>query len=176
MRIRRATRRDIDVLVAQRRGMFAAMRRYTPEAHAIGDRAYRRWLIPRLRSGRFVAWLAVTRAGRAVAGGAVWLREEQPRPGVPAGLVPYLMSMYTESEYRGRGLAMGIVEVAARWARRRGFTWMLLHASREGARLYRRLGWKPRPEMWLGLNAEPRGAPREARPWRVGLSRRIPYR
>ena len=140
----------------------------------MGDRAYRKWVVPRMRSGRFVAWLAVTSAGRPVAGGALWTREEQPRPGVPAGRVPYLMSMYTDPEFRGRGLATRIVKAAVDWSRRNGFTWMLLHASRMGRPIYRRMGWKPRPEMWVAVRPASRGRGGDPRPWRLGLAKSRP--
>src|SRR6185503_18042572 len=88
IRIRTATLRDLDVLVRQRRRMFEEMRPYSEEEHAVGDREYRRWAKRLMANGDFVAWIAETGAGAAVAGGAIWLQERQPRPGLAAHKIP----------------------------------------------------------------------------------------
>jgi len=44
-----------------------------------------------------------TKDGRVVGGGSVWLREVQPYTGFQGGKIPYLMSIYTDPYYRGRG-------------------------------------------------------------------------
>jgi GNAT superfamily N-acetyltransferase len=151
LRIRRTTLRDLDVLVRQRRGMFESMQSFSPEEHAVGDREYRRWA-KRLMSKRgFVGWIAETAAGRPVAGGAVWLREHLPRPGKAAQKIPYLISMYTEPEFRGRGLASRIVKEAMHWSQRNGHAVMTLHASKQGRRVYSRLHWERTWEMRVRL-------------------------
>jgi GNAT superfamily N-acetyltransferase len=149
-RVRRAALEDLDVLVAQRRRMFEDMGGFGAEEHAVGDREYRRWVRRLMPKGEFVAWI-VEAGGRAVAGGAVWLQERQPRPGRAAQKAPYLLSMFTEPPFRGRGLASMIVRTAARWAAREGYDFMTLHGSREGRRVYAKLGWKRTWEMRLSL-------------------------
>ena len=104
-KIRLATLDDIDVLVSQRHRMFEEMRHRSEEEHAVGDKAYRKWAADNMREGTLVCFLAETVRGRPVAGGCVWLREEQPHPGFSGGGTPYLLSMYTEPDFRGRGLA-----------------------------------------------------------------------
>ncbi len=154
IRIRRATTRDLDVLVDQRRKMFEEVRPRTPEEHAIGDRAYRAWARRLMRARQFVGFLAVSPAGRVVAGGCVWLQPGQPSPGSGARFMPYLLSMYTEPEYRHRGIATRIVREAMRWGRERGYPRMTLHASRFARRMYRGLGWERTWEMRVDLGAE----------------------
>jgi len=141
-KLRRATMRDIDVLVDQRHRMYEDMRRRSKEEHAVGDRAYKTWALKRMRKGELVCFLAEDSSGRAVAGGCLWLREEQPGPGYPGGRIPYLMSMYTEPQSRRRGLASLVVKEAMRWSRKEGYEWMTLHASKTGRKVYRNLGWK----------------------------------
>ena len=151
IRIRRATLRDLDALVLQRRRMFEELgRRFTPEQYARHDREYRGWVKRLYRKGDYVAWIAVS-AGAAVAGGAVWLQERQPRPGSAATKAPYLLSMYTEREFRGRGLATRIVKEAMRWAKRQGHAFMTLHASKQGRRVYTRLRWERTWEMHIRI-------------------------
>jgi len=151
IRIREATLHDLDLLVRQRRGMFEAMQPFSPEEHEIGDREYRRWAKRLMSSGDFVGWIAETLAGRPVAGGAVWMREQQPRPGKAAFKIPYLLSMYTEPKFRGRGLATRIVREAMRWSRKNGHAVMTLHASKQGRGVYSRLRWERTWEMRIKL-------------------------
>jgi GNAT superfamily N-acetyltransferase len=59
--------------------------------------------------------------------------------------------MYTEPEYRGRGLAKSIVAPAIGWCRGEGFAWVSLHASDAGRHLYENLAFKPTNGMRLML-------------------------
>ena len=148
IRIRKATLQDLPVLIHHRRRMFEDMpRRYSAEEYAAHDREYRRWAKRLMSKGELVAWIAETAGGAAVAGGAVWLQERQPRPGKPAHKAPYLLSMYTEREFRGRGLASRIVKEAMRWSRKNGYTFMTLHASTQGRSVYKKLQWERTWEM-----------------------------
>ena len=163
IRIRRATSRDLDVLVRQRREMWREIADHTEGELDAADRVYRPWARRRLKSGILVAWVAETRDRRVVAGGCVWLQEIQPRPGRTDQAQPYLLSMYTEPEARGGGLASRIVREALRWARARGYARMTLHASDFGRRVYERLGFTRTWEMRYRLR--PRAASRApARP------------
>jgi GNAT superfamily N-acetyltransferase len=142
MKIRTATLRDLALLVRHRRGMFADL---GVESTASDDRRYRAWARAHLKSGTLVGFIA----GKA-SSGCVWLQPVQPRPGGKSH-VPYLLSMYTEPEWRGRGLATRIVGAAMRWCRARGFARMSLHASTMGRRVYTKLGWKRTWEMKVDL-------------------------
>ena len=147
--IRRATLGDIPVLVRHRRRMFEDVR-WNPAPSDADDRRYRAWLRSRLKSGRFVAFVAEIR-GEIAASGGVWLQEVQPRPGWPQKNHPMLLSMFTEPKFRGRGLASRIVRAAMNWGRERGYGRMYLHASRLGRPVYRKLGWERTWEMKIEL-------------------------
>jgi len=157
VRIRQATLQDLDVLVRQRRGMWRDISDHTEAQLDAADREYLRWARPRLKSGTLVGFLAETREGRVVAGGCVWLQEIQPMPGRPDREQPYLLSMYTEPEYRGRGLATRIVRETIRWARARGYFRITLHASELGRSLYRKQGFTRSWEMRFRVQPRPRG-------------------
>ena len=96
------------------------------------------------KARRLVCYVAVTEDEKVVAGGAIWLRENHPSPGFAGGKIPYLLSFYTDPQYRGRGLATLIVKEAMKWARERGYPWMTLHASPMGRGIYEKLGWRAR--------------------------------
>lgn len=150
--IRQASLRDLDALVEQRHEMFEDLRHRTPTEHHIGDQAYREFVPEMIRKKRFVGFLAVTKDGLPVAGACIWLKEVQPHPGkTRPRKTPYLMSVYTLPEFRGRGLATRLVKETMKWSRKRGFTQMTLHASKMGRHLYKALGWERTWEMRVNL-------------------------
>jgi GNAT superfamily N-acetyltransferase len=160
--IRVATVRDLDALVRHRRGMWEDIGGYEAKQLDAHDRLYRRWAREKIRTGKFIAWVAV-RGGEVVASGAVWLQPTQPHPKVRLGPVPYLLSMYTEPEHRGNRLASRIVLETMRWARTEGYPRMTLHASDMGRNVYSRVGWKRTWEMRAKMDREP---PRKKGPHR----------
>jgi len=107
---------------------------------------YRGWIRGHLARGELEAVVAEV-GGRPVGSGALWWMPAHPRPGLPDPVEPYIMSMYTEPEYRGLGLATDIVEALLARARRRGAFRVLLHASAQGRPVYERLGFEPTTEM-----------------------------
>ncbi len=150
-RIRAATLRDLDVLVLHRRHMWEDLGERGARALGSADSVYRRWARQRLRTRRLAGFIAEDAQGMPVASGCVWLRSAQPRPGRSLAPLPYLLSMYTEPEVRGRGLATRIVREAIRWCRREGHSRLILHASAQGRGLYRRLGFTRTWEMRLPI-------------------------
>jgi GNAT superfamily N-acetyltransferase len=150
--IRKATLDDLDALVRHRHMMFEDMEPRTEEEHSIGDATYRRWAKKMMNDGRLVFFLAEGARGRVVAGGGVWLFERQPRLGDKGGLAPYLLSMYTDPEFRCRGLGTSIVRSAEDWSREHGYPRITLHASKMGRKLYAKLGWKRSWEMYKELS------------------------
>ena len=151
-RVAEAAAKDIEVLVRQRHMMFEEMRHPSEAQHRAADSTYRRWARSRLRSGKLRGVLVIAPGGKVAAGGCVWLREVQPAPGRAARVMPYLMSMYTEPEFRRRGLASLIVKDSMNWARKNGYARMTLHASEAGRRVYSRLGWDRSWEMRADLS------------------------
>ena len=139
------------VLVDHRLGMWRDIGGRTPQQLAAHRAIYRRWIVPRIRSGEVIVLLFEVPRRGVVASGGIWFRPEQPRPGAQQSSVPYLFSMYTEPELRGRGLASKIVREAVRICRRRGFTRVTLHAAPMARRIYRRLGFERAWEMRLSL-------------------------
>jgi len=164
-RLRLATARDTDLLVAHRRKMWEAIGGRSVADLDCADPVYRRWLLRELRRGNFLGFLVERARDRAVAGsGAIWLVPSQPRPG-PLGRerMPYILSMFTDPAYRGRGVASRIVRAQVRWAEANGYSRIFLHASAMGRSVYAALGFVPGNEMRLDLPAGARSA-RRSRP------------
>jgi GNAT superfamily N-acetyltransferase len=156
--LRPAAPGDLELLVRHRRRMWEDMGLLPAGAHDPSEDAYRGWLATRLASGEVVGWVAAAE-GRPVASGLLWFQACQPRPKVPDGVIPYLMSLWVEPEARRQGLARRITEAAIAEARSRGHRRVGLHASKAGRPLYEALGFRPSDELWLDLPPEgPAGA------------------
>lgn len=148
--VRQASVDDLEVLVTLRCGMFESMGVGDAASRDQQNRDFRRWVRPRLRRGEYVGFVAWA-GEEAVAGAAVWLCERQPAPGFAGGRLPYLLSVYTDPRFRGRGLATRTIKAAMAWCRDQGYRSMTLHASPAGRRLYARLGWERTWQMRVEL-------------------------
>ena len=145
-RVRAATVRDLGLLVRHRRGMFEEMGEKNKRALDRHDRMYRSWARTRLRRAELAGFIAEVN-GVAAASGCVWLQARQPRPDSDGRGVPYLLSMFTERAYRGKGLATRIVKAAHAWCRKHRHHRISLHASEMGRGVYQKLGYERTWEM-----------------------------
>ena len=157
IRVRRATLKDVDELVHQRRAMWEDLGVKGEAEHDRADRIYHRWVRSRMKNERLSGWIAEKPDGTVAGGGCVWLQEVQPRPHRKGRLQPYLLSMYTEPEFRGRGVASKVVQAAIDWTRKQGFERLQLHASEMGRGVYTRLGFKRTWEMRLNTASPHKG-------------------
>jgi GNAT superfamily N-acetyltransferase len=152
IRIRPSRPDDLELLVRHRQGMWRDVGTYAEPDIRSAAPAYRRWLRRERREARFYGFVAETVEGTPVGSGAVWLQPVQPRPGALARAhMPYIMSMYTERPWRGRGVATRLVETMIEWSRRRRYSRITLHASVQGHPVYRRVGFEDSNEMRLNL-------------------------
>ncbi len=156
LRVRRATLRDIDVLVHQRRAMWTALGIKDKVALETGNKDYERWAWTRLKKHQFFGWIVEDTKNRVAGGGCVWLQTVQPRPHRVGTTQPYILSMYTEPEFRGLGVASMVVNAAIDWCKKARYARLMLHASEMGRGVYRRLGFKRTWEMRLDLSTSQR--------------------
>jgi GNAT superfamily N-acetyltransferase len=78
---------------------------------------------------------------RIVASGVGTTCTRLPGPDNPSGRYGYIASMATEPEWRGQGLARGIVAALLDWFGAQGIDRVDLHASAAGDRIYRTFGF-----------------------------------
>jgi len=123
---------------------------YEKEVRAT-ERGTRKWIVDKLSQGRLIGFIVRAPGGEVAGSGCIWLREEQPRPNTMRLEIPYLMSMYTEKEYRRKGVAKLVVREAIKWCRRHNYDRLSLHASKYGKPLYEGLGFESSNEMRLRL-------------------------
>ena len=148
--VARATLRDIDTLVQQRRAMWEDLGIYNRDILDRADRVYKPWAKTRLRRGELRAWVVRNRDSVA-GGGCLWLQPVQPRPRSPMKVQPYLLSMYTDPKFRRRGVASMVVQEAIDWCRKNGYHRLMLHASDMGRKVYRNFGFHRTWEMRLDV-------------------------
>jgi GNAT superfamily N-acetyltransferase len=154
--LRPASPDDARVIAWHRARMFQDMGEISPANFDILLEEARRWTESALERGEYVGWLGVSQANPGIiAGGAgVQLRQVPPHPsrppaaaGIAKGKHAIVLNVFTEPEWRRRGLATLLLRQLLDWAREKQLDSLLLHASADGRSLYERLGFVATNEM-----------------------------
>lgn len=161
--VRRATTEDAAIIARHRVGMFADMGILPDDLRgALTDETleYLRDAIPR---GEYLGFLAAPASDprTVIAGAGVQRRRVLPHPltrdGSPRiarGNQGIVLNVFTESEWRRRGIAALLMQHVLDWAASANLDTLVLHASGDGRPLYERLGFVPTNEMrYTRLNA-----------------------
>jgi len=149
--LREANLDDLLTLVNQRRIMFVeATNAKNQKALDDMDSAYKNYIKKALTEGSFKAWI-VEMNKKIVAGGAISIYEQPPRPQDHTLRYVYVHSIYTDPEYRRQGLARKILEHIINWCRENGLKTLTLHAVEVSRPLYESLGFQPTTEMRMFL-------------------------
>jgi ribosomal protein S18 acetylase RimI-like enzyme len=144
--LRRASTDDINTLVAHRRAMFRDMGHRDETALDTMAAKCHTWLLTKMNQGEYLAWLAMAPDGAIVAGSGLWLMDWIPHM-VGSGRRGNILNVYTEVEFRRRGLAGELVKAAMLWCRTNGVDVVVLHASSDGRHLYESMGFVGSNEM-----------------------------
>jgi len=102
-----------------------------------------------LADGSYHHWLALDSSGRVSGGGGVLLCPWPPNPLDPCTERAVILNVYTEPEFRKRGIARQIMLTILAWVKQQGLRSVNLHASDEGRPLYEQLGFEATNEMRL---------------------------
>jgi GNAT superfamily N-acetyltransferase len=133
--------------------MFRDMGQVPTDALAVGLlEASTKALRALLHNGSYVGWLAVTDQDRVLAGAGAHVRPQLPRISqdrttIVCEPVPLVVNVYTERDYRGRGIALHLTNTLLGWAAEQGCDRVLPHASDAGRPLYQSLGFVATNEM-----------------------------
>ena len=149
VRIRPAGSQDIPHILHHRRSMYAEMGRGDAAAYGKMLEATEAYLRAAMPSGAYTAWMAETLEGRVIAGAGVAISPWPGSPDDPSGRRALVLNVYTEPEFRRRGIARRIMETAIAWCREQGLGSVSLHASDFGRALYETLGFRQTNEMRL---------------------------
>lgn len=147
--IREATANESEIILHHRRSMFRDMGEGTVEELGRMVEVARPWLAQALADGTYRHWLALDRSGCVAGGGGVLLCPWPANPKDPCTERAVILNVFTEPEFRRRGVARLIMETILDWIQGRGMRSVNLHASDEGRPLYEKLGFAATNEMRL---------------------------
>jgi GNAT superfamily N-acetyltransferase len=149
--IRTATPKDVAIVMDHRRKMFLDIGYTDENALAAMEESAEPFFKNGLANGSYHAWFVENGEKRVVAGGGVIVLKYPASVREPHPTRATIVNMYTEREYRRRGLAKTLMETMIEWCRKEGFRAISLHASPDGRPLYESLGFLPTNEMRLML-------------------------
>ena len=149
--IRAATPADIAHILRHRRAMFQEMGLAPAAALDHMEHVSETYLKTALADGSYLGWLAQAAHGRVVAGGGLVIVRWPGFPLEPEPRRAWILNIYTDPDFRRRGLATRITKEIVDWCRAAGFASVSLHASDDGRPLYQALGFQPTNEMRLQL-------------------------
>lgn len=150
IKIREGTVADIATIARHRCRMCEDMNYTDTIALSTMVAATAEYLKTAIPEGSFRSWLACDN-DKVVAGGAVVI---VPWPAHAYDLEcrrATILNVYTDPEYRRRGIARQIMETMIAWCKQEGFARVTLHASEHGRHLYESLGFVQNNEMRLTL-------------------------
>ncbi len=145
---RSATADDAELIARQRCSMFIDAGQADEALTKTVFEKFVPWVRPKLEDGSYMGWL-VSNDGVVVAGAGMWLMNFPPHWMDVEPVRAYLLNFYVDPEFRGHGIAYGLLKTAVNDARRRGIRVVSLHASKFGKPLYERNGFEPTNEMIL---------------------------
>ena len=148
--VRRASTDDINTLVAHRRAMFVDMGYRDEKALDSMAGKCQAWLLTRMNRAEYLAWLAIAPDRSIVAGTGLWLMDWPPHM-IGIGRRGNILNVLTAVEFRRRGLAGELMKAAMQWCRSNGIDIVVLHASPDGRRLYKSMGFVGSNEMRITL-------------------------
>ena len=149
IKIREAMPGEAAIILHHRRSMFRDMGEGTVEELDRMVEAARPWLARALADGSYRHWLALDSSNHVVGGGGVLLCPWPANPRDPCAQRAVILNVYTESEFRKRGVARQVMLVILDWLRAQGLRSVNLHASQEGRHLYEKMGFEATNEMRL---------------------------
>ena len=149
--IREALPSEAAIILHHRRSMFRDMGEGTVAELDRMVEVAGPWLRKALDDGSYRHWLALDASGRVAAGGGVLLCPWPANPKDPCTERAVILNIFTEPEFRKRGIARQVMLTILDWIRGRGLRSVNLHASKEGRALYEKLGFELTNEMRLKM-------------------------
>jgi ribosomal protein S18 acetylase RimI-like enzyme len=143
------TAADIDLVCRHREEMFRISNTpgRTEEVLRTMTLHFRAWLTPRLADGSYFGFI-LEEDGNPVAGIGLMMIDWPPHPSHPSqDKRGYVLNVFVESDYRGRGLGKFLMDTGEAELIKRGISFAILHATQMGVPLYERLGWSKTSEM-----------------------------
>lgn len=147
---KKATIEDIDILTETRTEVLRAANQLPDDADMseVKRQSYN-YYKEALRDGTHIAYLIFDK-NRFVGAGGISFFQVMPTYHNPSGKKAYIMNMYTDPDYRRRGIASKTLGMLIGDAKSRGITAISLEATAAGRPLYEKYGFvKMNDEMEL---------------------------
>jgi GNAT superfamily N-acetyltransferase len=155
--IRVATASDLELISWHRAQMFRDMGELTAGLFESFRTQSLQSLQRMFEQKNYLGWLASSQnqPAKIIAGAGALLRETPPHPepnangkiDIVSGRQAVIVNVYTEPEWRRRGLAALLMKTIIDWTREQGIESVVLHSSDQGRGVYERLGFVPTSEM-----------------------------
>lgn len=154
---RRALASDAEVIADHRVAMFSDLGLLNEALRSPMREASIAWLGEAIPRDEYVGYLAYlsSEPHHIIAGVGMLLRNAPPTvtrtaaPELKTGLQALVINVYTEREWRGKGIARQLMSALLEDARHCSVIDVVLHASVDGRHLYETLGFVPTNEMRL---------------------------
>ena len=144
---RRATVEDAGLITWHRKAMFADMRDAEEAVLDEMTRNFGPWVRRMIAEEKYAGWIT-SDGERAVGSAGLLILDWAPHFLDPkCDKRGYILNVFVEQEYRGRGIAKALTLECIAEAKRRGVGVVALHASKKGQPVYERLGFKASNEM-----------------------------
>ena len=151
-KIRVATPKDIEAILAHRRGMFEDMGFTAPMVLDQVVAASRNFIEAGLTNGSYRGFLAVTDQDAVIAGAGLAITDWLAHPAAPKqSRRAYILNVYTSPEHRRKGLARKLMHAVLDHCKAEGFITAWLHASEQGRPMYESMGFEATNEMKILL-------------------------
>lgn len=136
---------DIPTLVQHHRRMFEEIRKsknLAMDKQKLNemDISYRDKLNNEIKNGICKAWV-IKEKDQIIASGAISITSMVPNPDDSSYYIGYLHSVFTENEFRKRGLAEKVVNGILDYCKSNNINRVLLNASEAGRSVYEKIGF-----------------------------------
>ena len=140
--VRQATLRDIDTIVELRMKLLHELGIIKKiEGSDTLRTATRGYFIKKIQTGEFAVWIAES-GSDTVSMTCIHFIENPPESENITGIEAFVMDIYTEREWRGRGIASTLLEKVIQYARDRNTKKLILDTIGTDRRIYEKRGFK----------------------------------
>lgn len=138
---------DGELITRHRKAMFADMRDAPEPVLDEMARHFGPWVRRMITENKYAGWIT-SDGERPIASTGLLILDWAPHFLDPAcDQRGYILNIFVEPEFRGRGIAKALTLECMTEAKRRGIGVLALHASKKGQPVYEKLGFKTSNEM-----------------------------
>ncbi|MFX1566953.1 MAG: GNAT family N-acetyltransferase [Promethearchaeota archaeon] len=140
--LRKANLNDIDKLIEFRIEFLKEIQEYPPyKEFEIFQNSLKEYLLTKMKNNKFVAWFAEYENEIIATSGLSFLQKPPHFINI-TGKFAYIMNMYTNPEWRRKGIGSALLEKLFEEIKQKGIHSVVLHATPSGRFLYEKYGFR----------------------------------